>query len=91
MRSPTLAPAFDEAVHLVLCDFGKQGLAYVETELRIDDHGQKSVLKDTAREKLVTPLGIKLSLDPFDTSAPLWSIPLYLIEQLPRLIHGKRN
>lgn len=36
MRSPTLspslAPAFDEAVHLVLCDFGKQGLAYVETE-----------------------------------------------------------
>lgn len=32
MRSPTLAPAFDEAVHLVLCDFGSQGLAYVETE-----------------------------------------------------------
>lgn len=32
MRSPSLAPAFDEAVHLVLCDFGKQGLAYVETE-----------------------------------------------------------
>jgi hypothetical protein len=32
MRSPSLAPIFDDAVHMVLCDFGKQGLAYVETE-----------------------------------------------------------
>jgi hypothetical protein len=29
MRSPSLAPSND--VHLVLCDFGPQGLAYVET------------------------------------------------------------
>ena len=32
MRSPSLAPAYDETVHLVLCDFGRQGLAYIETE-----------------------------------------------------------
>jgi hypothetical protein len=31
MRSPTLAPSH-EAVHFVLCDFGKLGLAYAETE-----------------------------------------------------------
>jgi hypothetical protein len=31
MRSPSLAPSFD-AVHLVLCDFGKLGTAYAETE-----------------------------------------------------------
>lgn len=30
MRSPALAPSQDP-VHLVLCDFGKLGLAYVET------------------------------------------------------------
>lgn len=32
MRSPTLAPSFEESTHLVLCDFGRQGLAYAETE-----------------------------------------------------------
>ena len=32
MRSPTLAPSFEEPTHLVLCDFGRQGLAYTETE-----------------------------------------------------------
>lgn len=34
MRSPTLAPTgpTTEPVHLVLCDFGKLGSAYVETE-----------------------------------------------------------
>jgi hypothetical protein len=31
MRSPTLAPSQD-AVHFVLCDFGKLGLVYVETQ-----------------------------------------------------------
>ena len=31
MRSPALAPSFD-AVHLVLCDFGKLGAAFVETQ-----------------------------------------------------------
>jgi hypothetical protein len=41
----------------------ENSVAYVETELHIDDHGKKSVLKDTAREKLVTPLGIKLSAE----------------------------
>jgi hypothetical protein len=30
MRSPSLAPSRDP-VHLVLCDFGKLGLAYAET------------------------------------------------------------
>ncbi len=32
MRSPALAPAFEEPTHVVLCDFGRQGLAYAETE-----------------------------------------------------------
>jgi hypothetical protein len=32
MRSPTLAPDFEEPVHLVLCDFGRLGLAYRETD-----------------------------------------------------------
>ena len=32
MRSPALVPAFEEPLHLVLCDFGKQGLVYIETE-----------------------------------------------------------
>lgn len=32
MRSATLVPAFEEPTHLVLCDFGRQGLAYAETE-----------------------------------------------------------
>lgn len=31
MRSPALAPDFQEPVHLVLCDFGRHGLAYRET------------------------------------------------------------
>ena len=31
MRSPNLAPSHD-AVHLVLCDYGRAGLAYAETE-----------------------------------------------------------
>ena len=31
MRSPTIAPS-DEPIHFVLCDFGRQGIAYVETE-----------------------------------------------------------
>jgi hypothetical protein len=31
MRSPSLAPSRDPVHHLVLCDFGKLGLAYVET------------------------------------------------------------
>ncbi len=30
--------------------------------------------------------GIKLSTDTFDTSENIWSVPLYMIEQLPRLI-----
>ncbi len=32
MRSPALAPGFEEPVHLVLCDFGRLGLAYTETD-----------------------------------------------------------
>lgn len=31
MRSAPLVPT-NETVHMVLCDFGKQGLAYVETQ-----------------------------------------------------------
>lgn len=31
MRSPSIAPSQD-AVHFVLCDFGKLGLSYVETD-----------------------------------------------------------
>ena len=31
-------------------------------------------------------LGIKLSTDQFNTSEAIWSIPLYLVEQLPRLL-----
>lgn len=38
-------------------------VAYVETEMRVDDRGQKSVVKDGANEKLVTPLGLKLSAE----------------------------
>lgn len=30
--------------------------------------------------------GVKLSTDAFDTTGDIWSVPLYLIEQLPRLI-----
>jgi len=33
-----------------------------------------------------TDLGIKLSQEEFDTSSAIWTVPLYLIEQLPRLI-----
>jgi hypothetical protein len=29
---PTLVPAFDATLHFVLCDFGKLGNAYVETD-----------------------------------------------------------
>lgn len=32
MRSPSLVPASEEPTHLVLCDFGRQGLAYAETD-----------------------------------------------------------
>lgn len=32
MRSPPIAPPTSEPVHLVLCDFGKWGTAYVETD-----------------------------------------------------------
>jgi predicted AAA+ superfamily ATPase len=33
-----------------------------------------------------SPMGIKLSQEPFNTQGPIWTIPLYLIEQLPRLL-----
>jgi len=36
---------------------------YVETELRVDDNGQTSVTTAAATEKLVTPIGLKLSAD----------------------------
>lgn len=32
MRSPNLAPGLEIPVHVVLCDFGRQGLAYKETD-----------------------------------------------------------
>ena len=34
MRSPSISPVepFEAPVHLVLCDFGKMGAAYVETD-----------------------------------------------------------
>lgn len=32
MRSPSLAPFHEEPVHLVLCDFGRLGLAYKEAD-----------------------------------------------------------
>jgi hypothetical protein len=31
MRSPSIAPTHD-TVHLILCDFGKHGISYVETD-----------------------------------------------------------
>lgn len=31
MRSPNLAPGLEIPVHVVRCDFGRQGLAYKET------------------------------------------------------------
>jgi uncharacterized protein len=36
-------------------------------------------------------VGIKLSLEPYHVQTPIWSIPLYLIEQLPRLIKLKES
>lgn len=33
-----------------------------------------------------SPFGIKISIDEFDTSDKIWSVPLYMIEQLPRLL-----
>jgi len=33
-------------------------------------------------------LGIKLSTDEFDTSQNIWSIPLYLVEEVPRLVNA---
>ena len=30
--SPPLTPALDHSVHFVLCDFGRNGTAYVETD-----------------------------------------------------------
>lgn len=38
-------------------------VAYVETELHVEDHGERKVIKDTAYEKLVTPIGIKLGAE----------------------------
>jgi hypothetical protein len=32
MAHASLVPSFNEDVHLVLCDFGRVGLAYVETD-----------------------------------------------------------
>jgi hypothetical protein len=29
---PSLVPSFDADIHLVLCDFGRAGLAYIETD-----------------------------------------------------------
>ena len=37
-------------------------------------------------QKHNVPLGIKLSTDALDTSGSIWSIPLYLVEELTRLI-----
>jgi hypothetical protein len=37
MRSPSLAPSRDP-VHLVMCDFGRMGLAYVETPPVMSEH-----------------------------------------------------
>lgn len=32
MLAPSIAPAIGETVHLVLCDFGRNGLAYTEAD-----------------------------------------------------------
>jgi hypothetical protein len=32
MAHPSLVPSFDVDIHLVLCDFGRAGLAYIETD-----------------------------------------------------------
>ena len=32
------------------------------------------------------PVGIKLSTDQLDTSGTIWSVPLYMVEQIPRLV-----
>jgi hypothetical protein len=32
MANPSLVPSLNEDLHLVLCDFGRAGLAYVETD-----------------------------------------------------------
>ena len=42
MRSPSIAPDHD-TVHLILCDFGKLGIAYVETDAisRAEDAADK--------------------------------------------------
>jgi len=37
MRSPSLAPSRDP-IHLIMCDFGKMGLAYVETPSVMTEH-----------------------------------------------------
>lgn len=36
-----------------------------------------------------TELGLKLSTDEFDLSDNIWSIPLYLVEQIPRLVRER--
>ena len=32
MAHPSLVPSLNEDLHFVLCDFGRAGLAYVETD-----------------------------------------------------------
>jgi hypothetical protein len=65
MRSPSLAPS-EDAVHFVLCDFGKLGLAYVETE-PVKTEGD--VVADILSGDYSRPVSVMASTSPRDGHA----------------------
>ena len=57
----------------------------VPLEVKSGVSGRLKSLHIFMQEKKIN-LGIKLSTAEFDSSCEIWSVPLYMVEQLPRLI-----
>ena len=54
--SPTLTPALDHTVHFVLCDFGPNGTAYVETDTAQAD--EMSIIRAVVTGEYDRPLRV---------------------------------
>lgn len=61
MRSPSLVPASEDPVHLVLCDFGRQGLAFIETEPHTTERNVVENMLHGEYEKPVQVVAVNVS------------------------------
>ena len=60
MAHTSLVPSLDADVQLVLCDFGRSGLAYVETDP--DGGGRNQLVRNCCVASMASPRGSSLSM-----------------------------